>query len=161
MLLWSKSVKSEMKHVDMTPPPALALAELALGKKRSDDSELRRSREVLASLPAGSYNIYAAKSRGILPATPKISNAQLCKSRTFHGHGGPVWCLSYNEATEQVYSGGYDETVKIWDLSTGNCTGTLRGHTEWVSSLVLIPSRDTSSFSRLTSASWDNTLRIW
>merc|ERR1711991_584040 len=46
MLLWSKSVKSELKNVDMAPPPALALAELALGKKRTEvSSEVRRSRE--------------------------------------------------------------------------------------------------------------------
>ena len=163
MLLWSKSVTSEMKNVGMAPPPALALAELALGKKRTEmSSEVRRSRErseLLSSLPSGSYNFNSAKTRKIL--TPTSANAQLCKSRTLHGHGGPVWCLSYSEATEQVYSGGYDETVKIWDLSTGNCTGTLRGHTEWVSSLVLLRPEETSQFSRLASASWDNTLRIW
>ena len=165
MLLWSKSVKSDLKDADMAPPPALALAELALGKKRTElSSEERRSRErseLLSSLPAGSYHINSARTRGILPVAPTSANAQLCKSRTLHGHGGPVWCLSYNETTGQVYSGGYDETVKVWDLSTGNCTGTLRGHTGWVSSLVLLSNTAVSQFSCLASASWDNTLRIW
>jgi len=35
-------------------------------------------------------------------------------------------------------SGSYDGTIKIWDLETGKLLKTLEGHTDGVSSLVLI-----------------------
>jgi WD40 repeat protein len=31
-----------------------------------------------------------------------------------------------------LVSGSYDSTLKIWDVDTGLCTSTLRGHTDSV-----------------------------
>ena len=100
MLLWTKCPKTQ-KNIELSPPPGLALAELALGKKRSDSSEQRKSHAVQLSLAAGSYKINMG---GRYPQKSSNHNTltTLCKSRTLHGHGGPVWCLSYNETTEQV-----------------------------------------------------------
>jgi WD40 repeat protein len=150
MLLWSKCMSVDSD--DAGPiPPALALAELALGKKRLDPHRTK----VYPNIASGSYNIAGRIYHR------KKSAQQLCKSRTFFGHGGPIWCVAFNGETEQLLSGGYDETVKVWSLLTGNCTSTLRGHSGWVSSLVLLPSNGSSSMSHLASASWDNTLRVW
>ena len=100
MLLWTKCSKLQ-RSSELRPPPSLALAELALGKKRNDASEMRKSNPTPPSLAAGSYKINFASR--CLPRASNINTAALCKSRTLHGHGGPVWCLSYNEATEQVF----------------------------------------------------------
>jgi WD40 repeat protein len=151
MLLWTKNQQSDATAV--RPPPALALDRLALALDRSI-SEEKAGAGKFTGIPAGSYNIACRLYR------PRHSKStELVKSRTFHGHGGPIWCLAYNEKTEHVYSGGYDETIKAWDLCTGNCLETLRGHTGWVSSLALLPSRD--GIPILASSSWDNTLRVW
>ena len=40
------------------------------------------------------------------------------------GHLAPVRCLSVDD--EKVISGSYDNTLKVWDLKTGNCRLTLR-----------------------------------
>jgi WD40 repeat protein len=149
MLLWTRNRQADLK---VPPPPALALDRLALALDRPV-SEEKAGTGRFSSVPSGSYNIARRLYR---PRHSKSSD--LCKSRTFHGHGGPIWCLSYNEQTEHVYSGGYDETIKVWDLCTGNCLDTLRGHTGWVSSLALLPSDNVPV---LASSSWDNTLRIW
>ena len=32
----------------------------------------------------------------------------------------------------RVVSGSWDNTLKVWDLATGECVATLRGHSNWV-----------------------------
>ena len=52
-------------------------------------------------------------------------------------------------------SGGDDYIISIWDLSSGNLKNKLQGHTDVVSSLVLLGNGN------LASASWDKTVKIW
>jgi WD40 repeat protein len=48
-----------------------------------------------------------------------------------------------------------DKTIKFWDYSTGQCTKTLKGHQEWVSSLLRLQN------GLLVSASNDHTIKLW
>ena len=32
----------------------------------------------------------------------------------------------------RVVSGSFDETLKVWDVATGECVATLEGHSNWV-----------------------------
>lgn len=41
------------------------------------------------------------------------SSAALVRRRTFHGHGGPIWCLAYDRTHDRVFSGSYDKTIKV------------------------------------------------
>lgn len=77
------------------------------------------------------------------------------KLRSYHGHGGPIWCLDHCSVTRDIYSGSYDNTIKVWDMDHGKCKRTLRGHVGWVSGVAVM------SQAQLASTSWDSTLRIW
>jgi WD40 repeat protein len=70
----------------------------------------------------------------------------------FNGHGGPVWCLDFEDRL--LASGSYDKTVKLWNVSNGMNLCTLRGHESWVSCVSV-------RGDALLSASWDATLRLW
>ena len=48
-----------------------------------------------------------------------------------------------------------DETVRVWNPTTGECLQVLAGHTHGVRSLVVLPD------GRLASGSWDNTICVW
>ena len=49
-----------------------------------------------------------------------------------------------------------DETIRIWDVQTGECIQTLRDHTHWFNCVTW-----SSDGKYLASASDDNTVRIW
>eukprot|EP00494_Astrolonche_serrata_P033755 UN34024 len=92
------------------------------------------------------------KSKILMQQHHKQANNIPCKTATFHGHAGPVWCINFQGSL--VASGSYDKCIKIWHMNTQNCLLTLRGHEEWVSTVSL-------NGLHLLSGSWDSSLRIW
>ncbi|EJT74337.1 F-box/WD repeat-containing protein 7 [Gaeumannomyces tritici R3-111a-1] len=73
--------------------------------------------------------------------------------RTLQGHVMGVWAMAPWE--DLLVSGGCDRDVRVWDLSTGACLHTLRGHTSTVRCLKMSDSNTAISGSR------DTTLRVW
>ncbi|RYR24631.1 zinc finger CCCH domain-containing protein 17-like [Arachis hypogaea] len=54
---------------------------------------------------------------------------------TLSGHTKPVVCLAIG-CYKMLYSGSMDHSIKVWDLDTLQCTMTLNGHTDVVTSLI-------------------------
>ena len=55
-----------------------------------------------------------------------------------------------------VVSSSYDTTIKTWDITSGSCLSTLRGHSAIVRSVCF-----SSDGKQLTSGSEDGTVRNW
>ncbi len=53
-------------------------------------------------------------------------------------------------------SGGYDKTIKLWDVASGRELRTLSGHTDPVSSVAFSPDGNV-----LASGGGDNTIKLW
>ena len=49
-----------------------------------------------------------------------------------------------------------DNTLKVWDLETGQALRTLEGHSDGVNAVAVTPDGK-----RAVSASWDKTLKVW
>ncbi|KAL2264103.1 hypothetical protein VTK26DRAFT_2305 [Humicola hyalothermophila] len=73
--------------------------------------------------------------------------------RTLQGHVMGVWAMVPWD--DILVSGGCDRDVRVWDLATGACLHTLRGHTSTVRCLKMSDANTAISGSR------DTTLRIW
>jgi WD40 repeat protein len=56
----------------------------------------------------------------------------------------------------RVASGSDDETLRVWDVQTGQCQHTPEGHSAIVTSVVVSPDG-----SRMASGSDDRTVRMW
>lgn len=65
-----------------------------------------------------------------------------------------VYSIVYDPYRKRCASGSLDNTIKVWDIVSGQCLHTLQGHTSLVGLLGLSPNY-------LVSAAADTSLRIW
>ncbi|SPO01063.1 related to archipelago beta form (F-box-WD40 repeat protein) [Cephalotrichum gorgonifer] len=104
---------------------------------------------VVTSLHLTSKYIIVALDNARIHVFDTEGNAQ----RTLQGHVMGVWAMVPWEDT--LVSGGCDRDVRVWDLVSGNCLHTLRGHTSTVRCLKMSDANTAISGSR------DTTLRVW
>ena len=64
--------------------------------------------------------------------------------------------MSFSPDGQTLASGSGDETIRLWDVSTGQAKATLQGHTFWVNSVSFSPDGQI-----LASGSWDGTILLW
>merc|ERR1712141_592202 len=81
----------------------------------------------------------------------RIWTRQTCL-KTLRGHEGAVTTLSM-EGTK-IISGSLDNTIKVWELETGQRLVTLRSHTDGVTCLQF------NDF-YIVSGSYDKTVKLW
>jgi len=75
---------------------------------------------------------------------------------TLEGHAGPVEDVSITLDGKLAVSGGWDRTVRVWDLQTSRCLHVLNGHLDLVIGVRITPDGDIA-----LSGSHDNTMRLW
>ncbi|KKF97007.1 Vegetative incompatibility protein HET-E-1 [Ceratocystis platani] len=75
--------------------------------------------------------------------------------KTLEGHSS-VTSVVFSNDGQRLASGSRDDTVKIWDATSGACLQTLEGHSKTVTSVVF-----SNNGQRLASGSSDNTVKIW
>ena len=71
-------------------------------------------------------------------------------------HKEYVRCVAFSSDGHAIASGSIDNTVVLWDATSGTPTATLTGHTDAVRSVAFSPDGAT-----LASGSPDNTVRLW
>lgn len=70
--------------------------------------------------------------------------------------GFPVTAVAMAEAGNEIYSGGIDNDIKVWDVRKQAVSYTMRGHQDTITSLRVSPDGQT-----LLSNSMDSTVRTW
>src|SRR5271156_62466 len=56
--------------------------------------------------------------------------------QTLEGHSYPINTVAFSPDGQLVASGSGDRTVRLWDTRTGAARGTLKGHSDWVNTVV-------------------------
>ncbi len=91
--------------------------------------------------------------------------------QTLADQGGAVHAIAWSSDGKQLASSGFDGRIRVWEIQNRICVQTLEAHTNWVTGLAFAPNGPSSSpyylsprqggGSRLASASWDRTVRLW
>jgi WD40 repeat protein/transcriptional regulator with XRE-family HTH domain len=76
--------------------------------------------------------------------------------RLFLGHTSRVWSLDFSADGATFLSGSRDETMRLWDVATGEELRRFEGHTSTVMDVAFSPDEATA-----LSGSWDTTMRLW
>jgi WD40 repeat protein/tRNA A-37 threonylcarbamoyl transferase component Bud32 len=100
-------------------------------------------------------NFHAISSQ-ILSPIPQKFREKLAFANTLRGHLKSVASVAISPDGEMLASGSLDNTIKLWNLNTGQEISTLKGHSKSVGAVAISPDGQT-----LASGSWDNTIRLW
>jgi len=90
--------------------------------------------------------------------TPEVRNTptNFTLVQTLTGHSGDVFSVAISQDGRTLASGSRDNTIKTWNLVTGQLIQTLSGHSDSVYSVAI--SQDGRT---LASGSGDDTIKIW
>ncbi|OLL24011.1 putative WD repeat-containing protein [Neolecta irregularis DAH-3] len=87
----------------------------------------------------------------------KINLKSKAKS-IYRGHSGPVTSvvLANIDKDKRLYTGSWDNTIKMWNAETGDCLATLDKHSDFVKCLLYVP-----QLNMLFSGSSDKSIIGW
>jgi Prp8 binding protein len=75
---------------------------------------------------------------------------------TFIETAFPVTAVAFSPAGNELYSGGIDNDIKVWDLRKQTVLYSMKGHTDTITSLQVSPDGQS-----LLSNAHDSTVRTW
>ncbi|MGK7880471.1 MAG: TIR domain-containing protein [Crocosphaera sp.] len=145
VIAWNKTKEAQRNLADSLARYALSLF--------TEGKELEGTIEAIkAGKRIKQQNVIAPEVTKAL----QVSLNQVSESNRLQGHNQRVMSMAISPNGETLVSGSYDNTIKIWNRSTGELIRTLFGHDSMVLSVAISPDGNT-----VVSGSVDKTIKIW
>lgn len=159
-LIADYTYQARPRHVDLVHAALLLSAHVL-----STDQDLLRGQLVGRLLnrhePCIGALLDAATSWDERPWLRPLSESSLAApggplERILEGHTSSVAAVAAAPDGARVVSGGHDNTLRVWNLGSGQLEFSLKGHASSVEAVAI-----TSDGGRIISGGRDNTLRVW
>ena len=111
---------------------------------------------IATAISIGVYSLSQVIDLPIISASKQATSSGISLTDTLLGHADTVWSVVLSADGQTLASGSEDQTIKLWNLETGQVNRTLTGHTASVRSVSL-----SSDGQTLASGSSDNTIKLW
>ncbi|KAK7178050.1 beta transducin-like protein HET-D2Y [Paraphaeosphaeria sporulosa] len=123
-----------------------------------EKSPLQAYASALVFSPTGSLirTLFKEEEPKWIKVKPAMRDKWSACMQTLEDHSNWVCSVAFSHDSAQLASAAGDDTVKIWNASSGECLQTLEAHGNWVNSVTF--SHDSAW---LASASSDKTVKIW
>src|SRR6266436_5022914 len=92
----------------------------------------------------------------LLLFTSVVCSAQKPELVVQPGHSSAVLSFALSRDGKLLASGSDDQTIKLWNVASGQEVRTLSGHSYWVTSVAFSPDEKL-----LASGSWDKSIKLW
>jgi len=109
-------------------------------------------------------NLALKRAKNLLSITDKIlnKNSGLTKRVFNHklyiglGHSSYSTSVAITPDGKYIVSGSRNETIKLWDIKSGEEIRTFEGHSDYVTSVAITPDGK-----YIVSGSWEGTIKLW
>jgi WD40 repeat protein len=78
------------------------------------------------------------------------------QARSFSGHTGDIRCLAFNSSGKYIASGAADQSVILWEVSSGKQVAQIQAHNDGVNAVVFSPDNGL-----LITGGGDNLVKLW
>ena len=137
-----------------TSHPGAWLPQYLVAQVHVERGDCAAAVELLAALTGADADTVSVQ-RLLAWASEHLSNSRRCL-RSFEGHADSVNSVCLSGDGRVALSGSSDQTLKLWEVSTGRCLRSFEGHTGGVTSVCW------SADGRYAlSGSGDHTLKLW
>ncbi|BAY65252.1 protein kinase [Calothrix brevissima NIES-22] len=140
--------------------PAPVKPKVELQKASRQHTNWRTRFLVGAAITIVGTQIYGYVRYSLFPTNPIFLVESFPSSffleKTLKGHSNPVDSVAISPDGNTLASGSWDNTIKLWNLATGEQIRTFSGHSDTVNSVAFSPNGNT-----LASGSWDKTIKLW
>jgi WD40 repeat protein len=99
---------------------------------------------------------HVSKAMGIPSLRTPRSQGWILQHLKIQGHADAVGSVAFSPDGQSIISGSYDNTVRVWDATTGTEQHTMHGHEDKVNSIAVSPNGQL-----IVSGSDDCTVRVW
>jgi len=107
---------------------------------------------VVGGVAGSSLILLACAQQPAAPASRPVGTTLY----TYRGHSNIVWKVAWSPDGKRIASGGDDDTVQVWDATTGGNVYTYRGHSHAVLAVAWSPDGK-----RIASGGDDKTVQVW
>jgi serine/threonine protein kinase len=107
---------------------------------------------------AGAHHLVSLIPQSPAPSIQSISlqATKLALARTLSGHRDRVWSVALSQDGQTLVSGSEDDTIKVWNPTTGGLDRTLNAQADAVRSVSLSADRKT-----VAGGDGDGTIQVW